>query len=240
MSEDTATTTTTSSSSNTSTTTTNTNVYQNGMNGTHHSSSSNTNTNNSNNISTNNHVNNNNNSNNNNNNSNVNSNNNNNNNLNPFELLMKLNGNLEVFIQSLISSNEAKEKTYSEVIEVNIENLLGSIGDLDGYLKSIQSKYNQKKDLDVKQEIFRVKKEIESKDMLIEKYKNKVKEWKSHFEPIYREQYETLNSSGQVFSSSSDIPFSPMQTPIPNTPSILSSLSQRTPPAFNLPGSSFL
>ncbi|GAM20849.1 hypothetical protein SAMD00019534_040240 [Acytostelium subglobosum LB1] len=89
----------------------------------------------------------------------------------------------------------------------------------------------------MKQEITKVKKEIETKDQLIDKYRNKVKDWKAHFEPLYKEQYETLNSSGQVFgANSTDMPFSPMQTPIPNTPSILSSLSQRTPPVFHLAG----
>eukprot|EP01133_Synstelium_polycarpum_P001492 gene1492-1733_t len=108
-----------------------------------------------------------------------------------------------------------------------------SADELNKYFKSIQMKYDQKANIEIKEEVIKVRQEIENKNVLIEKYKHKVKEWRSHFEPLYLEQNEILHSSGQVFSSG-DIPFSPMpQTPLPNTPTILSSFSQRTPPSFS-------
>eukprot|EP01132_Coremiostelium_polycephalum_P004556 gene4556-5677_t len=151
----------------------------------------------------------------------------------PIKLLQSLNKDIETFMLSLIVNDKDNQIFQNDIFEKNIDSLLSSAKNLENYFVEIQNKYSVEKDkIKTKQELNKIKKEIENKNILIDKYRNKVKEWKSHFEPLYKSQHDILHSSAQVLSSDIGTPFSPIpQTPMPNTPSILSSLSQPTPPS---------
>ncbi|KYR02297.1 putative mediator complex subunit 28 [Tieghemostelium lacteum] len=158
-------------------------------------------------------------------------------------LLQNLNMNLQEFLQMLIASNsnDSNQLDIDNRLNSQIDNFIGSAKDMELYFKEIQSKHkNEKSITEIKQEITKIKVEIENKDKLIEKYSKKVKEWKSHFEPLYKSQSTILHSTNQVPSSSepSGTPHgnlqspTPMGTPMPNTPSILSIMSQPSPSGF--------
>ncbi|KAK5582393.1 hypothetical protein RB653_003976 [Dictyostelium firmibasis] len=174
-------------------------------------------------------------------------NNNNNNNFeNPIDLendpnifFNELNDKLESFILCLTKNDKENQIFVDEIIDKKVDDLLIASKDLENYFISLQSKYSAEKNkIQLKQELYKVKKEIENKDRLIERYKNKVKEWKYHFEPLYQSQNHILHSTAQGLSIENQ--FSPVFTPMPNTPSILQNLSQAKPsPSLGL-GSTIL
>ncbi|KAM9963614.1 hypothetical protein ACTFIW_006850 [Dictyostelium discoideum] len=180
-----------------------------------------------------------------------NNNNNNNNNINSLDnpidlendpniLFTELNVKLESLITFLTKNDKDNQIFVDEIIDNKVTDLLIASKELENYFISQQSKYSAEKNkIQLKQEIYKVKKEIENKDRLIERYKNKVKEWKYHFEPLYQSQNHILHSTAQGLSGIEN-QFSPVFTPMPNTPSILQNLSQAKPsPSLGL-GSTIL
>ncbi|KAN0050191.1 hypothetical protein ACTA71_003297 [Dictyostelium dimigraforme] len=158
----------------------------------------------------------------------------------PNILFNELNDKLESFILCLTKNDKENQIFVDGIIDKKVNDLLVASKDLENYFISQQSKYSAEKNkIQLKQELYKVKKEIENKDRLIERYKNKVKEWKYHFEPLYQSQNYILHSTAQGLSGIEN-QFSPVFTPMPNTPSILQNLSQAKPsPSLGL-GSTIL
>ncbi|EGC28966.1 hypothetical protein DICPUDRAFT_11971, partial [Dictyostelium purpureum] len=147
----------------------------------------------------------------------------------PTILFKNLNESLEKLIESLIKNDRENQIFIEDTLDRKIDTLLNNSKKLESYFVSLQNKYSEEKNkIQLKQELIKVKREIENKDRLIEKYKYKVKEWKSHFEPLYQSQNHILHSSAQGLSGVEN-QFSPVFTPMPSTPSILSNLSQPKP-----------